>query len=126
MSISPMQAVQVPVLSGEVSAQKASQTDQPATSESFPAQKAPAQKGAGVEAEKEQERVEKATQLLNEFLEHSSIAVRFSTERESGELVVKVVKAHSGELIRQIPSEVALKLSKALDTLQGLIIKDKV
>ena len=79
-----------------------------------------------MEAEKEQERVEKATQLLNEFLEHSSIAVRFSTERESGELVVKVVKAHSGELIRQIPSEVALKLSKALDTLQGLIIKDKV
>uniref|UniRef100_A0A6S6M3A4 Flagellar protein FlaG n=1 Tax=Citrifermentans bremense TaxID=60035 RepID=A0A6S6M3A4_9BACT len=68
----------------------------------------------------------KATELLNEFMERSSIAIHFSIDRDSEKLVVKVVKAQSGELIRQIPSEVALKLSQALDTLNGLIIQDKV
>ncbi|GAW68642.1 flagellin-like protein [Geoanaerobacter pelophilus] len=79
-----------------------------------------------MDAAKEAERVVKATELLNEFMERSSIAIHFSIDRDSEKLVVKVVKAQSGELIRQIPSEVALKLSQALDTLNGLIIQDKV
>jgi flagellar protein FlaG len=79
-----------------------------------------------VDAAKEAERVVKATELLNQFMERSSIAIHFSVDHDSDRLVVKVVRAQSGELIRQIPSEVALKLSQALDTLNGLIIQDKV
>lgn len=127
MSISPVQQVVQPILSTEETAiQRAPQTPQRQTAEPSSGPAAPAPKDVQVDAAKEAERVVKATELLNEFMERSSIAIHFSIDRDSEKLVVKVVRAQSGELIRQIPSEVALKLSQALDTLNGLIIQDKV
>lgn len=128
MSISPVhQVVQPTRLTDETATQRAPQTPQrPAATEPSPGTAAPAPERVKVDAAKEAERVVKATELLNQFMERSSIAVRFSVDPESDKLVVKVVKAQSGELIRQIPSELALKLSHALDTLNGVIIQDKV
>ncbi len=71
-------------------------------------------------------RVKAATQQLNDFMKHFSINLNFSIDSDSKQIVVKVVNQQTGELIRQIPSEEALKLSKAMDTLQGLIIREKV
>lgn len=127
MSISPVQQVVQPTpLTDETTMQRAPQAPQRPAAESSPGPAAPAPERVKVDAAKEAERVVKATELLNQFMERSSIAVRFTIDPEYDKLVVKVVKAQSGELIRQIPSELALKLSHALDTLNGVIIQDKV
>lgn len=127
MSISPVQQVVQPIpFTDETAMQRVPQTAQRPAEESSPGPAAPAPERLQVDAAKEAERVGKATELLNAFMERSSIAVHFSIDPDSDKLVVKVVRAQSGELIRQIPSEVVLKLSNALDTLNGLIIQDKV
>lgn len=48
--------------------------------------------------------------------------LEFSVDRSSERRVVKVVDAESGEVIRQFPSEEALKISQSLDRLQGLLL----
>ena len=63
---------------------------------------------------------------LNNFMSVVSIGLKFSIDSDTKQTVVKVMNKDTGEVIRQIPSEEALKLSKAMDTLQGLIIQQKV
>ena len=125
MSISPAQGVTPApvVVSGEVETFKRPQAEPPLR-EPSPAQ-GPASRNVKVDAAKEEARVKNATHLLNEFMKRASIGLHFSTEQDSGRIIVRVVSKQTGELIRQIPSEEALKLSKALDTLQGLIIQEK-
>lgn len=126
MSISAVQQVgqRIP-LSDETALQRAPQMPQRPAVEASAAPAEPAPQRLQLDAAKEAERVAKATELLNAFMERSSIAVRFSIDPDSDKLVVKVVKAQNGELIRQIPSELTIKLSHALDTLNGLIIQAK-
>lgn len=53
-------------------------------------------------------------------------AIRFSVDRNyDNTMVVQVVDRDTGDVIRQIPSEEMLKLAKALDQLQGLLIKQQ-
>jgi len=47
----------------------------------------------------------------------------FSIDNDTGRTVVKVVDSSTDEVIRQIPSEEVLAISKALDKLQGVLIK---
>ncbi len=43
----------------------------------------------------------------------------------TGKTVIKVVDSSTNELIRQIPSEEMLEIARALDRLQGLLIRQK-
>lgn len=52
-------------------------------------------------------------------------AVQFSSDAESGRVVVRVVNPDTGELVRQIPSEDALSLARALGKLQGVFLQQK-
>jgi flagellar protein FlaG len=61
---------------------------------------------------------------INHTLQMASVGVRFELDREADILVTKVVDEKSGELIRQMPSEEALRVSKALGKLQGLLVRD--
>lgn len=49
----------------------------------------------------------------------------FSIDEDTERTVVKVVDATTDEVIRQIPSEEVLAISKALDKLQGVLIQQK-
>jgi len=60
--------------------------------------------------------------------------LQFSIDKDTGETVVKVVDATSGETIRQIPSEEMLAIAKAFKALEktgeeklpaGLLLKNK-
>lgn len=50
----------------------------------------------------------------------------FSIDNDTGRTVVKVVDSSTDEVIRQIPSEELLAISKAMDKLQGVLIKQEV
>ena len=49
----------------------------------------------------------------------------FSIEEDTGKTVIKVVDSSTDEVIRQIPSEEIITIAKALDNLQGLLLKQK-
>lgn len=64
-----------------------------------------------------------AVKKINEFVLPSVQAVEFSVDQESDRMVVKVVDTETKATLRQIPNEDALAISKTLDKLQGLIIR---
>lgn len=47
----------------------------------------------------------------------------FSIHEETGAFVVKVIDKDSGEVIRQLPSEEALRIAEQLDEMRGLLFK---
>ncbi|MCB5189255.1 flagellar protein FlaG [Methylobacillus arboreus] len=74
-------------------------------------------------AEASKGNVEAAVKQINEFIAPIMQSIQFSTDNDSGRIVVKVVDSETQKVLRQIPSEEALAISKALDSLQGLIIR---
>lgn len=72
-----------------------------------------------------QEEVDQAAQKINEALQTVSQKLEFSVDKDTDDIVVKVLDKESGDVIRQIPSEELLKIAKALDKLKGLLVKDQ-
>src|SRR5690554_1569048 len=67
-----------------------------------------------VEAEPERERVVEAIRKIQEFVDEMQRGLQFSIDEDTGRIVVKVIARHSGEVIRQLPSEEALELATRL------------
>ncbi len=58
------------------------------------------------------EAIDQAVTVLNNFVQNEQRDLLFSVDDGSGDMVVKVVDRHSGELVRQIPSQVVLDLAE--------------
>ncbi len=70
------------------------------------------------------EQVKQAAQMINKAIQTFSSNLEFSVDDAAvGKTVVKVVDKETGDMIRQIPSEEALDIARALDRLQGLLIR---
>ena len=52
--------------------------------------------------------------------------LKFSTDENTGKLVVSVVDPNSGQVLRQMPSEEALKVAEAIGRYQGVLVDLKV
>ncbi|MNG28399.1 flagellar protein FlaG [compost metagenome] len=52
--------------------------------------------------------------------------LNFSIDDSTGRVVVKVIATDSGEVIRQIPSETALKLAQNLSDASSLLFQTQV
>lgn len=64
-----------------------------------------------------------AVKKINAFIAPTSASIQFSVDTDSNRTVVKVVDLETKEVIRQYPNEDVLAMSKALDKLQGLMVK---
>jgi flagellar protein FlaG len=62
---------------------------------------------------------------INNFLKSSSSNLQFMVDGDTRKVVVRIVDSETNELIRQIPSEEMLAISKSLDRMSGLLIKQK-
>jgi flagellar protein FlaG len=51
--------------------------------------------------------------------------LNFSVDDSTGDVVVKVIDVESGNVIRQLPSEEALRLSERLEDLRSLMLNTK-
>lgn len=51
--------------------------------------------------------------------------LQFSIDDETGRSIVKVVDASTNEVIRQFPSEELLAITRSIDRLSGLFVKQK-
>lgn len=67
--------------------------------------------------------LEDAVKKINAFVSPSSASIQFSVDQDSNRTVVKVVDLETKKVIRQFPNEEVLAMSKALDKLQGLMVK---
>jgi len=69
--------------------------------------------------------VEEAVKRISEFVAPTQSEISFSIDEISGVQVVKIMDSQSNEVIRQFPSKEAIEIARALDKLQGLLIRDK-
>ncbi len=70
--------------------------------------------------------VQDAVKRLESFVSIARADISFSIDEASGVQVVKITDRQSKEVIRQFPSEEAIRIAQALDKLQGIFVKDKV
>ena len=71
------------------------------------------------------ERVDRSIDTLNKRMEDLGRSVRFSKDREFDREVITVVNPDSGDIVRQIPTEYAIRVSEGLKSLRGLLFDDK-
>lgn len=84
------------------------------------AQSIPANKG---DPEKTRPPVEEAITSIKSFVQNIQRDLDFSLDDSSGRVVVKVTDSASGEVIRQLPSEDALRLAESLEEVRSLLFK---
>lgn len=69
--------------------------------------------------------LDEAVKKINETLKGLSQNLEFSVDSDSNRTIVRVVDQETRDVIRQIPSPEAVEIAKALDQLQGLLIRQK-
>ncbi len=67
-----------------------------------------------------------AADAVNEFIKITNNSLQFSVDSDTGVSFIKVVDTSTNEVIRQIPSDEMLAIAKALDSLKGLLVHQKV
>lgn len=72
------------------------------------------------------EALEQALEDVRNAIQPVASELAFSIDDDSGRVLVKIVDSQTDEVIKQIPSEEMLRISKALDKLQGLLVKQEV
>lgn len=71
------------------------------------------------------ERMREVTKHINQTIRELARNIEFSVDEASGATIVRVIDQDTHEVIRQMPSEEALAISKNLDRMMGLLIRDK-
>jgi flagellar protein FlaG len=84
-------------------------------------------KPSSVEASSQPTRevVAKAAADLQEFVQSMGRNLSFSIDESSGYHVVRVVNPNTGELVRQLPSEELLKISRDFQRLNNVLISQR-
>ncbi len=84
--------------------------------------RAPAQPAAAAN----EAQVDAAIHAANQSVQSVATNLKFEKDNTSGKLVVRVIDSETQQILRQMPSEEMLAMSKALDRLQGLMVHHKV
>ncbi len=67
-----------------------------------------------------------AVKKLNDYVAPALQTIQFSIDDESDRIVVKVVDTETQKVLRQIPNEEVLAITRSLDKLRGLVIRQTV
>ncbi|MDB6049975.1 MAG: flaG [Pseudomonas sp.] len=66
-----------------------------------------------------------AVQEMEKFVQSVKRNLEFSIDESSGTVVVKVIASDTGEIVRQLPSEEALKLADSLSSAGAVLFSGK-
>jgi len=75
--------------------------------------------------ELQQGEIESVVENLNSFAQSIRRDLAFSLQNETGKVIVEVTDSSTGELIRKIPSEEALRLSERIAEVRSLMTSVK-
>lgn len=80
-----------------------------------------------LDAKAQAEQVGEAVKKINETIGsmNKNVGLEFSTDEDTKLRMVRVVDVASKEVLRQIPTEEVINIAKAIDKLQGLLVRDK-
>jgi len=81
--------------------------------------------GVNEAAQPTREVVAKAAAKLQEFVHSMGRNLNFSVDETTGYNVVRVVNPDTGELIRQLPSEELLKISRDFQRLNNVLVSQR-
>lgn len=73
------------------------------------------------ETETDREKLETAVSSIQDFTQNIQRNLNFSINESTGRTVVEVRDVASGEVIRQLPTEEALRLAESLDEMRSLL-----
>jgi flagellar protein FlaG len=76
-------------------------------------------------SEPQRAELEKAVKDIQEFVTSTQRQLNFTIDDSTGLVVVKVIATDSGEVVRQLPSEAALKLAQSLSDASSLLFDGK-
>lgn len=83
----------------------------------------PKSSAAVADVKDSREPVEQAVTSIQTFVQNIRRDLNFSLDDSSGRVVVKVTDSSSGEVIRQLPSEEALRLAESLEEVRSLLFQ---
>lgn len=67
-----------------------------------------------------------AVKKLNDYVAPALKTIEFSIDDDTDRIVVKVVDTETQKVLRQIPNDEVLAITKSLDKLRGLVIRQTV
>lgn len=114
-----------PTAPGAAPAVPAAHTDKPAAAApaATVAPAAPADAIRQAEPAPTDAQLSQALKNINSALQARSQDVEFSIDQDSARTVVTVTDKNTHEVIRQMPTKEAMEISKALEHLQSLLVK---
>jgi flagellar protein FlaG len=66
-----------------------------------------------------------ALDRLNDLMRPIARGLTFDRDDATGETVMRVVDSQTNEVLRQIPTEEAIAIARALDRLQGVFVRTR-
>lgn len=69
--------------------------------------------------------VHDAVKKIEQVVSPAAQDLRFSIDEDTGITVVKLIDTQTQTVLRQIPTVEVMEISKALDKLQGLLVREK-
>jgi flagellar protein FlaG len=71
------------------------------------------------------EAVAKAVEQVNAHLDAQNRAIEFTIDPDTKAVVVKLIDKQDNQVLRQVPSQEMLEIAKALDQLQGKLLRNQ-
>lgn len=97
----------------------------PVTPSNTPKVMAPKPVQLQINVEAERQELKEAVVLLNQQVSKNTAGLGFVMDEALGRPIVTVRNTNSGEVIRQIPNEVVVRVAHHMDTAKGLIHNSK-
>ncbi len=80
----------------------------------------------GFDAKEMRRQLEEAVQQLNEQSRRNGRDLNFRVDEAVDRTVITVRSKHTGEVVRQIPSETVLKVAHSIEDMKGLLLNETV
>jgi len=71
------------------------------------------------------EEVREAVKEIQRSVANNTTNLQFSVDEDTGRTIVSVIDTETRQVVRQIPSEEVMRMSRALDRMQGLLLNGK-
>lgn len=72
-----------------------------------------------------EEELKKSVDTINKYLKSFNNSMEFSVDKDSGQIVVKLIDTETQSVIKQTPSKEALEIAQDLKKAQGMFIHTK-
>ena len=86
-----------------------------------PVVEVPAQNELKFDPKEQMEKLQAAVERINEQMRRNNYNLAFSVDKKADAIVIQVKNNETGDVIRQLPNEAALRFAHHLDDLRGLL-----